>query len=116
MTTMITDRFESPSTTVERLNRLAHLEQTGQASLLMARTIDKLFAHEIAESRNQLTQLQADLSELEVKYALKSADFYQRYLSGQVDDRMDFIEWASLIQMFDNLQKRLDLLTGEKVL
>lgn len=116
MITTITNSVPSSLTTADRLTRLMHLEQTGQASLLVERTINKLFAQEIAESRTQLAELQADMAELEIQYAMKSADFYQRYQDGQTDDRIDFVEWASLLQMANNLQKRLEVLTGEKAL
>ena len=35
------------------------------------------------------------------------------YEAGQTDDRMDFVEWASLMRMYDNLQQRLKVLTAE---
>ena len=51
---------------------------------------------------------------IERRYQMSSADFYQRFRAGQTDDRMDYVEWASLIQMADNLQERLQVLAGEK--
>lgn len=98
----------------QRLSTLAQLYQRGEASELMDRTLDKLLAHEAEQSRRQLSQLQADLSEFEQRYGLASAEFYRRFQSGQTDDRMDYVEWASLIQMADRLQKRLRLLSGEE--
>lgn len=53
----------------------------------------------------QLRQLQADLAEFEQRYGLTSAEFYRRYQAGQTDDRMNYVEWASLIQMADNLRE-----------
>ena len=44
---------------------------------------------------------------------MASAEFYRRYQGGQTDDRMDFVEWASLVQMAANLEQRLRVLTGE---
>lgn len=114
MRTMIAGKAQPALTTADRLTRLARLEQTGQISLFATRTIDKLFAHEIAEACAQFSQLQTDLAEFEARYAMKSTDFYQRYQSGQTDDRLDFVEWVSLIQMTINLQKRLEVLAGEK--
>jgi hypothetical protein len=34
-------------------------------------------------------------------------------LAGQLGDDMDYVEWASLVQMAENLEKRLRLLSGE---
>jgi len=100
------------STTAQRLRALAQLYQQGQASELMEQTLDKLLAHEADISHAQLRQLQADLAEFEQRYGLSSAEFYRRFQAGQTDDRMDYVEWASLVQMHDNLEQRLHLLTG----
>ena len=70
----------------------------------------RLSAQEAETCREQLSQLQADLSEFEQRYQLSSAEFYRRYQAGQTDDRMDYVEWASLVQMRDKLQQQLDLL------
>ena len=101
------------STVAQHLRTLAQLYQQGQASVLMKRTLDKMLSYEATVCRAQLSQLQADLAEFEQRYSLSSTEFYCRFRAGQTDDRMDYVEWASLVQMHDNLQKRLCLLTGE---
>ena len=101
------------SVTAQRLQTLAQLYQKGQASALMERTLDKLLAHEAEVCREQLNQLRADLAEFEQQYGLGSAEFYARFQAGQTDDRMDYVEWASLVQMIRNLEERLRVLTGE---
>ena len=106
-------QLSSASTVAQRLQALAQLYQQGQASALMERTLNKLLSHEADASRAQLSQLQTDLAGFEQQYGLSSAEFYRRFQAGQTDDRMDYVEWASLVQMRDNLQKRLRLLTGE---
>ncbi len=60
----------------------------------------------------QLRQLRADLAELEQGYGLTSADFYTRFQSDQTDDRPDYVEWASLIQLAQNDAQRLEALTS----
>ncbi len=101
------------NTTAQRLSTLAQLYQQGQTSQLMDRTLDKLLAHEAEQARLQLETLDADLATFEQQYAMTSTEFFRRYQAGQTDDRMDYIEWASLVRMRDNLLRRLHLLTGE---
>lgn len=101
------------STVAQRLCVLAQLYQQGQASELMDRTLDKLLAHEADLCREQLNELQDDLVELEQRYGLPSDEFYHRYQAGQTDDRVDYVEWASLVQMRNNLEERLRILSGE---
>ena len=99
--------------TAKRLHALAELYQQGQVSELMDHTLEKLLRHEAEQCQAQLRQLQADLVEFERKYQRSSTEFYQQFQSGQTGDDMDYVEWASLVQMANNLEKRLRLLTGE---
>jgi hypothetical protein len=105
--------MKAPTLTAERLHALAELYQQGQASDLMDRTLEKLLRHEAEQCQAQLRQLQADLAEFEQRYHLSSSEFYRQFQAGQTSDDMDYVERASLIQMTDNLAKRLRLLTGE---
>ena len=57
----------------------------------------------------QLGQLQADLAQFEQQHGLSSTEFYRRFQAGQTDDRMDYVEWASLVQMHASLKDRLRL-------
>jgi hypothetical protein len=99
--------------TAERLMALAALYREGQTSALIDRAVNKMLAYEAERCRAQLIQLRADLAEFEQRYGLASGDFYARYQAGQTDDRMDFVEWASLAQMAGHLERRLRLLGGE---
>jgi hypothetical protein len=99
--------------TAERLHALAELYQQGHVSKLMERTLEKLLRQEADQCHAQLRQVQADLAEFEQKYQQSSTEFYQQFQAGQTSDEMDYVEWASLIQMADNLAERLRLLTGE---
>ncbi len=104
----------SHATTAERLAALARLYQQGQASESMDRTVDRLLAHEAEEARRQLAVLDGDLAEFEQQFGLDSTEFERRYQAGQTDDRMDFVEWVSLLRMRENLLHRLQLPNGEK--
>ena len=99
--------------TASRLERLAQLVRKQQVSPVMARTLDKLFALEREESQRQLQEILHDLQVLESKYGMDSETFYRKYQAGETDGRMDFVEWASLVQMAENLKERLALLELE---
>jgi len=93
-----------------QLQKLASLYQHQQASEVMTRTLDKLLDYEAELSRKQLRQLQADMHQFEHTYGFSSAEFYQQFQAGETDDRMDYVEWAALVQMAHNLEVRLNLL------
>ncbi|HOU12014.1 MAG TPA: hypothetical protein PKZ84_02775 [Anaerolineae bacterium] len=108
---MLDAKVSANSTIAERLKRLAALYQHGQTSPLMERTLHKLMTHEADVCRTHLKELRQDLAAFERQYGLNSDEFYRRFQAGQTDDRMDYVEWASLVQMTENLQARLQLLT-----
>ena len=93
-----------------RLQKLATLYQHQQASEVMTRTLGKLLDYEAELSQKQLQQLQTDMRQFEQTYHLSSAEFYRQYQAGETDDRMDYVEWAAMVQMARNLEVRLDLL------
>ncbi len=103
----------STDTTAQRLVKLARLYERGQTSELMDRTLDKLLTHEAQESRAQLAVIESDLADFEQRYNMSSDEFYRRFQAGTTDDRMDFVEWASLVQMANNLRLRIDALSAE---
>lgn len=105
--------METHTLTAERLHALATLYEQGPVSDLMERTLAKLLRHEADACQAQLRQLRADLAAFEQKYQRSSKEFYQQFQAGQIGDAMDYVEWASLVQMMDNLTKRLRLLGGE---
>ncbi len=78
----------------------------------MERTLSKLFQYEADVSQQQLQRLNDDLSGFEQQYGMSSPEFYEIYQNGKTDDRMDYIEWASLFQMAQRLKTHLALLRG----
>jgi len=108
--------LQQRKTTAKRLIQLAHLYEGGQTSPLLERTIDKALAHEADTARQQLVQIRQDLGELENQYAMSTDEFVRLFRVGQVDDRLDFIDWASLAQMAEGLETRLHLLMDDQSL
>ncbi len=104
--------LDTVGTTTQRLSTLARLCKAGHSSPIMDRTLDKLLAHEAEEAKHQIAALDADLDEFEQQHWMSLIEFYRRYQEGSTDDRMDFVEWASLLRMWENLVRHLELLTG----
>jgi len=100
--------------TARRLEHLAELYRQGQVSETVTKTLNKLFGYEAENCRTQLRQLESDLSAFEKQHGMSSDVFYRRFQEGQTDDSMDFIEWASVVQMCLRLRRRLVMLTGEQ--
>ncbi len=97
-----------------KLEQLAELYRQGYASEIMLKTLHKLFMYETETCGSQLSQLRNDLSDFEKRYDMSSEMFYRRFQEGKTDDRMDFVEWASLVQMASRLEKQLKLLKSRQ--
>lgn len=97
-----------------KLEQLAEIYRHEYASEIMLSTLHKLFGYETETCRSQLRQLQNDLSDFEKQYGMSSDIFWQNFQEGKTDDRMDFVEWASLVQMVHRTEKRLFLLTSRR--
>lgn len=98
--------------TAQRLHTLADLIEQGQTSETTTRALDKLLMYEADVARGQLRELKNDLAAFEKKYGMTTTDFYRKFQAGETDDRMDFVEWASLSQMAHNLSKRIEIISG----
>lgn len=103
----------SQTQTEKELSKLARLVKSGQTSEALARNIHKLVGLEVSQLEIDLAATDKDLDEFEKRYGMSTVDFFSQWQAGKTDDRMEYVEWASLAQMADNLRKRLELLKGE---
>lgn len=93
-----------------RLEKMIRLYESGQVSDFMDRVLDKVFAQEAAKEKALIDQLRRDLDEFEEQYGQDSASFYARFRAGEMGDAMDFMEWASLYDMYTGALARFSLL------
>ena len=79
------------------------------------RTITKLLLRESARMEVLQTRLSKQIKKFEQDYHVPSAEFYAHYEQGDMGDDMDFIEWASTLDMLSNVKKRLTILESHSV-
>ncbi|MCP4346319.1 MAG: hypothetical protein GY795_12435 [Desulfobacterales bacterium] len=91
--------------TLEKIQRLERYINSGNFSVdtVLDIAIEKLLAREITRMLEVKERLTDQLESFEKQYSLKSSDFYIRYENGEMGDEMDFIEWASTVEMLANL-------------
>jgi broad specificity phosphatase PhoE len=99
--------------TKKQVGKLFQLYDSGQVNETTARNLNKILELEVNQLQIDLAATEKDLGEFEHQYNMSTADFFRKWQAGQTDDRMDYIEWASLAQMADNLRQRLEFLTSE---
>ncbi len=99
----------------QQVGKLAKLYENGQVSETTARALTKVVDFEISQLRADLDATQQDLLAFENRYNLSTEEFFRQWQAGQTDDSMDYVEWASLAQMAENLRKRLEFLSSENL-
>jgi hypothetical protein len=73
-----------------------------------------MLENKIHRDDQDIAELQEDLQRFEKKHAMSSADFFAKFQKGSLGDETDFIEWASLYQMRQNLLAKKEELAGGK--
>ena len=97
---------------VDRLRILSALYSHGAAegNAVVAQSLDKIVAQELATAQQQAAELETDLQQFEVQYGMRSQDFYPRFRAGELGDDIDFVEWEALYRLWRSVQERLEIL------
>lgn len=82
--------------------------------LFISQSISKMLDYKIAKCEEKIQQLCKELKSFERTYRMKSSVFFKKFSEGKIGDDMDFIEWASIYQMYQRLLEKKDELKGEK--
>ena len=96
---------------VENIEKLSSfVKKYNEEDFYLENTIKKIIGYEKSKIKDELRKLMFDLKELEKKYERKSETFYTDFIAGQLGDKMDFIEWASLYEMYLKNKEKVELL------
>jgi hypothetical protein len=72
------------------------------------------FRHALQEAQyatapiDDFVQLVRDLTLLEQKHGMSSAEFYERYQRGEMGDEMEFMRWATKFEIYEEMKEDLD--------
>jgi hypothetical protein len=75
--------------------------------------LNKLVDLELSRLRMTLEDIERVLANYEKQYDMTSTEFLKKYEAGKTDDRMDYVEWASLAKMAKNFRKMLSAISSE---
>ncbi len=82
------------------------IESLAQIILSLSDEERKLLDINIQKSLSQNADLKTRLKNFEEKYHMPSAQFYQRFQSGQLGDSADFFEWNTYYEMWNAAQAK----------
>ena len=99
-------------TTLQKVNRLKNFVEIAGVEVLdiVDLTLDKLLSREQQILQKDSAELEEQLAVFEEQFGMTSAEFYTQYEFGQMGDDMDYMEWASLYEMFLRTQELLGVL------
>ena len=67
----------------------------------------KLLDLTLSQHRRRLDRYNHDMGELENRYGMDSATFYERFEAGKMGDGMDFFEWAGLYELRQDILEKI---------
>lgn len=74
------------------------------------RMLEKLLHVVHGQHREKLDHLDHLLSQFEEKYHMDSLDFQRQFEAGQMGDAMDFFEWSGLVELREQVRRKLERL------
>jgi septation ring formation regulator EzrA len=106
---------QAMTSTLEKIRKLEHYIATGGPSQdrVLDMALEKLLSREMDRLSETRERLQTQISEFEQTYHLHSTEFSKQFAQGELGDDIDFIEWASTLEMIANLDHRLSMLKVE---
>jgi len=95
------------------LNQLKILEaicSQGDTDEAIQQTLTKIINQELETAQHKNAQLIGEIQAFERQYQMSSAQFHQRFHTGELGDDLEFVEWNALYQMSNSLNQRITLL------
>lgn len=92
--------------TLAKVKNLEKFIQRHGDDFVISQTITKMLDYKIQKYDEEINRLNKDLKKFERKYKKESSVFFGDFSKGKFGDNIDFIEWASLYRMRNNLLKK----------
>ena len=89
------------SQTERRLKKILSQVQNTEAFAL------NIIAYQVSELQKGILNLRLELNDFERKHNMTSAEFYQGFLDGILEDEADFMTWSGLYEMLCQNQTQL---------
>ena len=102
----------SDLTPLDALRNLEKLYKQGFRDSVTDAALIRIASSQAARDRSVLNDLERDLQEMEKRYQMSSAEFFQRWKSGDLPDTADFMDWNAIYQMATEIRHRLEMLQG----
>jgi len=99
--------------TLDKLKRIERLIQDYPAAdSVLELTIDKILQREINKLNLHISNFVVQIKQWEDLYKMDSQTFLEKFESGIIGDQVDFVEWASTLEMKSKSEKYISTLQG----
>jgi len=99
--------------TLDKLKRIERLIQDYPAADgVLELTIDKILQREINKLNLHISNFVVQIKQWEDLYKMDSQTFLEKFESGIIGDQVDFVEWASTLEMKSKSEKYISTLQG----
>lgn len=69
--------------------------------------VNKLLDEALNQHRERLERYKASLHAFEQRYQISSEQLHRRFEAGEMGDKMDFFEWASLYELKQDVTEKV---------
>lgn len=80
----------------------------------LGQIVDKLLDEALNQQRTRLERYDAALRDFEQRYEISSYQLHRRFEAGELGDKMDFFEWASLYELKQETEEQVKRLEGAR--
>ena len=87
--------------------KLEVLKEVYEEEPTLDRVLNKLLEGILAQYQRRRRQYEQALKVFEDRYEMPSAVFYKRFEAGELGDAMDFFEWASLFELYQEVLAKI---------
>ena len=102
--------MEAKHDTISKLKSFEALFQQGYKSQVIDQALNKLVGLELAKAKRELNEIEARISDFEIKHNMQSEEFAQKFHAGSISDSADFMEWLSFIDIQSAILDRIQSL------
>jgi hypothetical protein len=89
------------------LDKLEILRDTYPNEAELDRVLGKLLENVLSHYKLRLDRYDQDLRQFEQRYGMESEIAYKQFEAGELGDAMDFFEWAGLVELRQDLLKKI---------
>jgi hypothetical protein len=97
---------------LKQLDLLRELAECGAIDEMTRLTIRKLLEDKIQKHEDSLEELPEDLAKFGKEYKMRSERFKEKLERGELEEAVEFVDWASFYQMFGGGKSKRGLSTN----